>query len=777
VAVVAQPSGSGVAGFSGRWAEFILRARIPILIVAMGLTVFLGGQSTRLRSVWNEQEELPAGDPEISFFRGFLERFGGQEFLLVILQTDEVFTPDFLGYLRDLTDVLRDVPHAADVVSLATVPAVRGAADELRIEPLFSEISATPEAAARLRAEALGNPLWAGSLISADGRTACINVMLPSLRDDVNERIAAVAAAQELLRRNPHPGVRTFVTGFSPLTRDMLATLRGDLLRFLLLTPPVILACLFWAFRTWRGLLAPALAIALSMLWSLGLLAVSGGTLNFCTILLPTLVAINCLSYSIHLLNAYHESCARGGEHREILRRTMIHQAPALAMAAFTTAIGFGSLALSDIRSLRQLGIFSGAGILLAFLLCMVLIPVLLSFLPLPAKKAHRHRSVRSLRGGLWRVAAVVNRDTWKIPLLLALLLGLSAAGIARIRDEMQLSRTLPESAPSIQGMRVAEESLAGFYVLELELEGGPGAFREPWALRELDRLQRQVAGMAGVDQVVSVNDLLREAHRVRHPESAAAGSDSLPETAGQIAEYRLLFSMSGQEKLQDSLLTADGSAARLSARLRTLTTADHLKLIADIENFAQHSLDPRLKLRTTGAVKLFAVRIHALVRSLFRSFGLSFLLIAVLMSIQLRSAKAGFCSMIPNVLPIVLGFGLMGFLGISLSASTVMIASVGIGIAVDDTIHVLLRYRRELLAGCSPAGAVRRTLLGVGRAMVYSSLGLSVGFSILMTSRFRPNREFGMLIAFILIVALLADLFATPYLVRAFRLFQRKKP
>ena len=128
-------------------------------------------------------------------------------------------------------------------------------------------------------------------------------------------------------------------------------------------------------------------------------------------------------------------------------------------------------------------------------------------------------------------------------------------------------------------------------------------------------------------------------------------------------------------------------------------------------------------------------------------------------------------------VLPIVLGFGLMGFLDIPLSVSTVMIASVGIGIAVDDTIHFLMRYRREWLAGCSPAGAVRRALLGVGRAMVFSSIGLAAGFSILISSRFRPNREFGLLVAFILIVALLADLFATPVLVRIFRLFRRDKP
>jgi predicted RND superfamily exporter protein len=259
----------------------------------------------------------------------------------------------------------------------------------------------------------------------------------------------------------------------------------------------------------------------------------------------------------------------------------------------------------------------------------------------------------------------------------------------------------------------------------------------------------------------------------------AAAGADptALPETAGQIAEYRLLFSASGQEGLVDSLVSADGSAARLSARIRTMTTADHLRLIAAIERFAAQNLDSRLVLHATGMVKVFAGELHALIRSLLLSFGLSFVLIAGLMAIQLRSVRAGLCAMIPNVLPIALGLGLMGYLSIPLSASTVMIASVGIGISVDDTIHFLLRYRRELVAGRSSASAARRTLLGTGRAMVYSSLGLAAGFSILSFSSFRPNREFGILTAFIMVAALLADLFATPYLVRALHLFRREHP
>jgi len=759
-----------------RWAEWVLRFRIWILSGAAVLTLGFAWQALQLRSQWNENEELSIWDEDVTHFREFDARFGGQEYLLVLLQSETVFTPDVLSHLSDLTERLREVPHAVDVMSLSTVPCMRGTGPDARMELFLPESPASREEAQQLRQEAMDHPLWVGTLVSADGRIACINVLLPSLSDDVNERMEAATAVRDILTRHPHPDVQWYVTGYSPLALDMQRALQSDLRRFLLLTPLLILGCLFWAFHTWRGMWAPALVIVTAVIWTMGALAASGGTLNIGTILLPTLIAVNGLSYSIHLLNSYHEACSRGSNHRKILVRTLVLLGPPLLMAAGTTAIGFGSLSLSELSSLRQLGIFSAVGVILAAVLCVTLVPGLFSLLPLPPRKAHRHHSVRLLRRGLWRLADIVNRDRGVIPLVLVILLALSAVGISRIQVETQMSLYLPESAPAIQGLQVVEENLSGFYVLELELMGEPGVFHEPWALQEIDRLQRQVAELDGVDQVASVNDLFREVHQARTGSSAGSGAGRLPETEGQIAEYGLLVSLSGNGGVMDSFLTPDGSAARISVRIRTMSTAAHLRLIRAVERLAEPQLDPRLSMTTTGMVKLFAVRLHALIRSLFKSFALCFVLIAVLMMLLLRSLRAGLCSMIPNVLPVVLGFGLMGFLGIPLSASTVMIASVGIGIAVDDTIHLLMRYRRERATGRTPESSVRHTLLGTGRAMVFSSLGLTVGFTILIFSQFRPNREFGLLIAFIMVVALLSDLFVTPYLVRVFHLFQRRK-
>ena len=759
---------------AGRLAGRLLRFRRTVLALAAAGTLFFGLRAARLSTEWDEQAELPANDPDRVEFDRFRERFGGQEYLLVTLRTDDVFAPDFLEYVRTLSTALRDVPQASGVTSLATVPAIRVRNGETRIEPFLPEEPVGAGAAADLRAEALANPLWRGSLVSADGRTACIQILLPAMNPDVNERRAFVAAVRSILAAHPYAGAEVHYTGMSPLADDTMAALQGDLRRFCWLTPALVLGCLFWAFRTWRGVLAPALMIAVAVVWSLGLLQLGGGSLNMCTSMMPTLVAVNGLSYAIHLVNAYHEGCARGGEHRDILAGTLARLAPALGMAALTTAIGFGAQVLSGMRSLQQLGIYSGAGVLVSLLLCLTLLPALLAGLPPPAKAVHRHRALRVLRAGLWGAAAIANRDRGRIPAVLVILLAVSAAGLFRIRMESQWARYLPDTKPSISGLRALERDQAGFYVLEIELEGAPGTFREPWALQAVDRVQRQAAGLPGVDLTVSAVDFLRELQRVRQPEAAAGRG--LPATAGQIAEYRLLFAAAGHADLLNAYLTPDGSAARISVRIRDMSTTGHLKLIGEIERRAR-DLDPRLTLHTTGVVKLFAVHLHALLRGLCASFGLSFLAIAGLMSLQLRSWRAGLCAMIPNVLPVALGFGLLGLLGVPLSAATVMVAAVGIGIAVDDTIHLLLNYRRERAAGHSPEGAVRRSLLDTGRALVFSSRGLAAGFSTLAFSGFRLNREFGLLTAFILLAALVADLFATPYLVRAWGLFAKERP
>ena len=696
-------------------ARFVLAWRRPVLAATFALSLFFGWQAAQLRPVWNEQTEFSPRDRYYGQFLRFLNLFGGQDHLVVLLQTDDVFTPDFLAHLADLSEALRDVPHALDVVSLATVSVARGGAAGVRIEPFYADPPATSDEAARLKREALARAPWIGTLVAADGRAACINVMLPAMSADSTLRLETAAIIREILDRHAHPGVAASCTGYSPLALDMHRAIIRDLARFSCLMPLLVLVCLRRAFRTWRAVWVPALVVAASVAWSLGILRLSGGTLGVGTVMLPTLVAVNALSYSIHFLNEYHHGCARGGDPQRILVETARHVGPALAMAALTTAIGFGTLLLSELRSLRELGTYSAVGILASFGLGLVVIPALLAGLPLPSPSAHRHREIRWLRAGLWRLAAIANRDRWKIPVALVLLVLVALAGIRRVPVETQWTRYLPGSMPSMRSLRALQETMAGFVLLEVVLEAEPGVFRRPAGLDQIERFAQHVAVLDGVNKVLTANDVFREIGRARNWGSA----DGLPTNESQIAECRLLLAAAGREYLLDGCLTPDGSAARVTVRVGSMGTAEQLRLAAAIEDVAARRLEAGTRFYVTGVARLFAVKVDALVRSLFRSFGLTFLLLAGLFSILLRSLKGGLCAMVPNVLPVLAGFGGMGFAGIPLTGATVMVASVGIGIAVDDTIHLLLRYRRELCGGRTPGNAVRHALLGTGRAMV----------------------------------------------------------
>ena len=208
-----------------RWTERILGFRILILALTAVLTILLGRAATRLTPEWNEQAELAANDSDLVQFRRFQDRFGGQEYLLVTLRTADVFAPDFLEYLRELSGAMQEVPHAGGVLSLATVPTIRTQAGETRIEPFLPEPPVSAADAAQLRAEALGNPLWRGSLVSADGRTACLNVLLPAMSSDVNARRESVAAVRKILAEHPFAGADVHYTGLSPLADDTMTAL------------------------------------------------------------------------------------------------------------------------------------------------------------------------------------------------------------------------------------------------------------------------------------------------------------------------------------------------------------------------------------------------------------------------------------------------------------------------------------------------------------------------------------------------------------------------
>jgi len=300
-------------------------------------------------------------------------------------------------------------------------------------------------------------------------------------------------------------------------------------------------------------------------------------------------------------------------------------------------------------------------------------------------------------------------------------------------------------------------------------LEGPKGCFEEPWALNELRDIDMYLEHRPEVGVAFAITDLLQWTHGIVEETDADLLAD--PHARGLIAEYLFMFSGSGRSDMLASLVTEDCSTARIGARLRVAGAGEQVALVGDLETFIGQHLDKRLSCRVTGAADRIARKIVLVIRSLTDSFGFTLLVIALLMLRLLRSLKAAILVMIPNIIPVLLTLGIMGAMGITLNFATVMITSIAIGIAVDDTIHFLVRYRRELRSDPDQEKAIENTILHSGRAMIFTSVAMAAGCGLFLLSDFAPSRSFGFLMVFTMMTALMADLFVLPYLVKAWKL------
>jgi len=761
------------ASFRGRLTGWLLDHRLLVtttVCVATVLLVYPLGNPQVLFQRYDAQEDQGRSGED---YKQFASTFHEGELMMAVIQAPDVFAPEVLSYVRSRTSAIREVASIRRVDSLATVPElVKGVDGGLQTHPLLPDpIPTDHQALERARGAALANPLCANNLISADSTVTVINIVLPAMIRGSSDATRATQEVRGLLSVGRPEGVQAFLTGLSPMFVDSNAVAQSDFQRFAWMTGLLMTALLFLAFWTLRGVLLPLGVTSLTVLWTLGLMAWTGQTISAAMVMLPTLIAIVCLSDAVHILAYYYERAREGADRRSVLLETMEHMSSACFLTSITTALAFASLALTPLSTLRQFGLWAGAGIMVGYGLMMVLMPVLLSWLPLPAARVQR-RYKHSLWGYLLaRIVDVSRRGRLAVPIVVIVIIVASVGAATRLRVQTSMTAFLPESAPSMRGWAIARERLAGFSSVEVVLDGRTGVFEEPWALEDLRRIAEDLRSRSEVSTTLSVLDLLQWIHGILREEGSNADLLADPNAPGLIAEYLFMFRQSTSDEVLNKLVTNDSSCARVSARLGVAGAGEQLSLVGDLDGFVGKTIEGRLDYELTGEAMRIAEQIRLLIRSLAESFGFLVVAIGLLMLWQQRSVKAGLLAMIPNILPVLLTIGVMGAIGMSLNYATIMITSIAIGIAVDDTIHFLVRYRRERQNDPDRTRAVEHAILHSGRAMAFTSITIAAGCGLFVFSDFAPTRTFGFLMAFTMLMALLADLVVLPYLIKAWKL------
>lgn len=708
----------------------------------------------------NESLNVPDAD-RLATMQRFRALFGSDEDLLIAWQDPELATPEGLRRLAQVSKQVRDIPGITSVFALTNALQVVPSDVGAELKPLVAPPYDRPGVAEELRLALERMPEFVGWLVSSDLRVAAVWATLGeefSHPQYAAQVIDAVRSVLEDLRRS---GIAPHLTGVPVQKHDVTEYIRRDERLLLPLAVAVLGAVLWLFFRKVVAVVVPLAVAGLTVLLVHAGLALLGIRLNAITALLPPILLVLALTPCIHLLHFWLRTDA-AVEPAERLRTMFERLLWRCTLCAATTACGFAALAVSPMPAVREFGLAAALGSIVGITLALWLVPLACLALAPPAENPEDFgpNSPRLLRQFL-EICSHLSLRWPRTTLLVAVGSGLAlGAGMAQLRNNTDLVRFLKPGAPLREDTFWIDRHLGGPYPLEFLVERRDHmrlAKASDWQrIADWAEASRRISTVSGV---LSVADLLRHVHAAEYGLPRAV----LPTEDDVVEEILDILAEAPEQHLLRRLLSQDQTAARLQVRLHAVGTAEVVATTQRLKRLAEEHLGPEYRVQLTGPLYYLARDSNHLVRQQVQSFAVSFLLVGALMALAVGSGRIGAVALVPNVLPIAMTAGLLGFLDIDLSTGTAMIAAAAMGLVVDDTIHYIGAFRQNLGRTGDSVAAVRETTVETGPALVANNLVLVAGFWVGIAGSFLPTIYFSLFTGVALVLALLCDLLVTP--------------
>jgi predicted RND superfamily exporter protein len=750
-----------------RHALVVLAAVAGISIVAAAALVSLSPPRLHLQVDPSTEPLLPKGDPARLLYGDAVRNFGDDEVFVVAMETDDVFRPERLRQLEAVTDAIAHLAGVRRAQSLMDVISFRydPEQDWVEVSSFIDDVPDDPAELAELRRRALADPLYEGNLISADGRTAAINVSFRKMSDREFIASGIDESISEILSRQAGDGVRFYVAGRPHVKVTVYHWMLRDLVRLVPLALLAMAGVLAGVFGSVRGVVVPLATVLVANLWTFAAMAFLERPLTILTTLLaPTLIAVGSI-YGVHMVARFEEEAPHSSTSAETARRCLMALRLPVLVAGLTTVIGFAALLVSDVPAVAELGTFAAFGIASVTALTLTAAPALLALFPF--RPTAPQRLALSARLALWlddrleRLGHVVTSRRRLFLLGFAAIAAVAAAYVPRIVIDTDYLSFFDAEAPVRLEFEAVNRLLSGAVPIYVSMQADePGGFREPAVLQALEALQSRADRIPDVSRTESVVDTLRILNRTLADDDPA--QERIPDSRGAVSE--LLF-LAPKGHL-DRFTNVNHSRANLLVRTGAVGTASVTRLASRLEQLlADGALPGNIEAGVTGNAILLARSADGIARSQPQSVGLATLAILGLIALSLRSLRLGLVAMLPNVWPVLVYFGLLGIGVAPLSLPTSLIGSVALGLAIDDTVHILVRYQRERRAGLDANAATRMAMRRVGRPVSITSAMLCAGFGVVALSGFASLREFGILSAVTMALCLAADLLLLPAL------------
>lgn len=753
-------------------ASIILRNRPLILILITGITVFLGFQWQHMRFTYTEANLLP-DDHEVNLaYNDFLDKFGEEGNLIIMgIQDEKLFTPELLNGWNSLSSKLAQSPAVSLTLSLKDLKLLDKKENPQRfdIKSFITDSIVDVAQADNYRKQLFNDlPFYENLIYNKETGTVRSAIYLQkdivntSVRRDfvVNDLIPAIEAFENKydvdVRTSGMPYIRTLN---SQNIIDEIGLFVGGAL---LVTSFIF----FFFFRSYRATFISMITVVIGVMWAFGFLGLLGYEITVLTALIPPLIIVIGVPNCIFLINKYQQEYKNHGNQVKALQRVITKVGNATLMTNITTASGFATFILTKSSLLSEFGVVASINIIAIFLLCLLIIPIVYSYMSPPKEKHLKHLGKRWIEGFVDWMERMVRTNRIGIYITSIILLVLSIIGIYQIRVSGSLIEDMPKKTGFYQDIKFFEEEFDGIMPLEIliDTQRKEGVLKLA-TLKRIDELSTTIEEQDELSAPISIVNLVKYAKQAYFNGNPKYYQLPTSNERNFILPYAKSFG--NNEDIMGAYVDSTGQYARITTFMKDVGT-DQMERAEENLQTKIDKLFPeeRYTVTMTGKALVFQKGTDYLVMNLIISLSLAILLIALFMAWMFKSFKMILVSLIPNLLPLLVTAGLMGFLGVPIKPSTILVFSIAFGISVDDTIHFLAKYRQELKANkWKIKKSVYSSLRETGVSMFYTSIVLFFGFSVFMISSFGGTVALGGLVSATLLFAMLANLLLLPSL------------
>tara|TARA_B110000285_G_scaffold224811_1_gene282133 strand:- start:5356 stop:7602 length:2247 start_codon:yes stop_codon:yes gene_type:complete len=725
-----------------------------------------------MQFTFTEANLLPDNHPENIQYQEFTKTFGDEGNLIVIaVQDPHFFTPKKRNAWRDLNTKISAFEEISFVLSIDNLQEIVKNSENESFDLKSLKLSQAKDSLGLLQFKEklfLELPFYDNLIFNAENNTIRTLVyMNPDIvntskrKDFIFEKFIPITEAFE---KKTKMDLR--VSGM-PYIRTLNAQNIVDEIGLFILGATLITSLIFFLFfRSFRATFISLIVVAVGVMWAFGVLGWLGYEITVLTALIPPLIIVIGIPNCIFLINKYQQEVSKHNNQAKSLQRVIVKIGNATLMTNLTTASGFATFILTNSKMLKEFGVVASINIICIFFLSLLIIPIIYSFMPLPKKKHLKHLKNKSIDYFVKWMENKVRKKRLNVYIVSLLGLIIGIIGIYQIKISGSIIEDMPKSATFFKDIHFFDETFNGIVPIEIWIDSKrENGIVKPATLKRMDQLQSTIKEYSELSQPLSIVNAIKFAKQAYY--NGNPNYYSLPTSQENSFIYPYLNKANGNSQLLNDYVDETGQYGRITTFMKDIKT-DRMESIESELRKVVEKIFPkeRYGVEMTGKALLFLKGTKYLINNLILSLSLAILLISFFMAYLFRSFKMILISLIPNILPLIITAGVMGFSGIPLKPSTILVFSIAFGISVDDTIHFLAKYRQELIAnGWKIKQAVFAALRETGISMFYTSVVLFFGFSVFLISNFGGTQALGGLVAVTLLMAMLANLILLPSL------------